>query len=194
MKRVFTVCLLVSAGFGATADEPVAKFERGGFAKKEVKVYGMTVEETRKGDKDHSSSIQPPVLNLELQAKFTEKAAVGNPDACNVDASISYMHLGSDIQVDTTIDNEVCAASHGNYTIRIKTVRNGEDHIESITEPWERKNDSPITITKYYAMQDDADLSWVRIRTDRKTGCLCINDAAGEAGLQEMSETGQQLK
>lgn len=174
MKRTFAVCLLISVVFGATADERAVKFERGGFSKKELKIYGSAVVEKSQGDKTESS-IRAPVLNLELNFKLTHKTAVRNPDACNVDASISYIHVGSDVQVDTRIDNEVCAASHGNYTVKIKTVRNGEDHVQSFTESWERKNDSPVWITKFYGIQDDADLSWVRIRTDRETGCLCIN-------------------
>lgn len=174
MKRTFAVCLLISFVFAATADESAVKFERGGFSKKALKIYGSALVEESKGDKTESS-IRSPVLNFELNFKVTQKTAVRNADACNVDASISYIHVGSDVKVDTRIDNEVCAASHGNYTVRIKTVRNGEDHVQSFTESWQRNNDSPVRITKFYEIQDDADLSWVRIRTDRETGCLCRN-------------------
>jgi hypothetical protein len=149
MKRTLAVIVLVLAGFGVLADESAPKFERGGFTKKELNIYGQIVEEKSNGDKVDPSSTLVPVLEFESNVTLTQKPAVRNPDACNVEASISYVHLGSDVRVDTSIDNEVCAASHGNYTVKIKTLHDGEYEIQSFSEPRKRHEASHIRFTQY---------------------------------------------
>jgi hypothetical protein len=106
---------------------------------------------------------------IEYAVKMEQKA----PDrkSCQVQVSLAYLQFDDRAQVDSIIDNSDCAASSGEYTVRIK-VRDREGNIQRVeyVESWARADDKAIETQKNYEIGSDMDL--VRVSTT-KLRCLC---------------------
>ncbi len=157
--------LLVGVVGGMHAAE---KYERGGISKKTLKIYGVTVEEYQKRDLP-----EPPMpkLNLDIDVAF-ETRVIPLPNGCELEAAISYIDLVDQVQVDATIDNRTCAASYGEYAIRVHTEsKTGATQIARHVENWRRTDAETVEVTKLYPL--DGRLRQVRIRSSTEAGCLC---------------------
>ncbi len=96
------------------------------------------------------------------------------PNACDADVTISSTQMNDKIRIKARIVNKDCAASSGSYTLRMLTMNeNGETHMHAFSESWSREDDAPVESVKYFDMEGDVDLLRVRVRTSRKTACIC---------------------
>lgn len=103
------------------------------------------------------------------------------PDACNARVSISYMQMNQKVRIDTTVINEDCVVSGGDYTLFVRTIDEaGEAHTRNITESWARKTAAPIELTQDYDLGSNVGLLSVNVRTSKKTACTCLGEEAGE--------------
>ena len=107
---------------------------------------------------------------------------IEQPNSCDADLSISSTQMNDRIRIRAKIVNKDCAASSGKYTLRILTMNEeGETHLRQFPESWSRQNDAPIELTRYFGMESDVDLIWVRVRTSSKTACTCNDEPAASS-------------
>ena len=121
-------------------------------------------------------------LNGTIEIKKTIKLPpqlIEQPNSCDANLSISSSQMNDRIRIRARIVNKDCAASSGDYTLRILTMNEeGETHLREFPESWSRQNDVPIELTRYFGMESDVDLLWVRVRTSSKTACTCNDESA----------------
>ena len=90
---------------------------------------------------------------------------------CRANLSLEYWQEGHLARVNTTIGNDECAASGGEYRIRIVyRGDDGESETDEYDETWEREDDRPVSTSKTYEIGDDVDL--LRVRS-RGLSCEC---------------------
>ncbi len=107
---------------------------------------------------------------------------VEHPNSCDADLGISSTQMNDRIRIKARIVNKDCAASSGDYTLRILTMNEeGETHLREFPESWSRQNDAPIELTQYFGMESDVDLIWVRVRTSSQTACTCNDEPAASS-------------
>lgn len=98
--------------------------------------------------------------------------------ACNANISISYTQMNERIRVKTSIDHEDCAASSGEYRLRIRTRDEAlELHTVEISKSWAREKNAVIELTEYYDIGADVDLVSLRIKQSPKKGCTCKDES-----------------
>jgi hypothetical protein len=119
---------------------------------------------TREGKLEFKTTVRLPSQSFE------------QPAACNARVSISYMQMNEKVRVDTTVVNEDCVVSTGDYTLFVRTIDEaGEAHTRNITESWVRKTAAPIELTQDYDLGSDVGLLSVNVRTSKKTACTCVD-------------------
>ena len=111
---------------------------------------------------------------------------IERPGVCDARVSISYMQMNEKVRVDTTVVNEDCVVSAGDYTLLVRTIDEaGESHTRNITESWGRKTAAPIELTQDYHLGSDVGLLSVKVRTSRKTACTCVDGVGTDPGEVE---------
>ena len=97
---------------------------------------------------------------------------------CQAQVSISYVPMYDKVRVETAVEHDGCAASSGNYTLRVRTRgTDGAVATQDIQESWRRTHAVRVDRTDVYPLDPERELVWVRVRTDRKTNCRCEADA-----------------
>jgi hypothetical protein len=120
--------------------------------------------------------VKIPGRKMEITRKLTLPAQPTNVGTSNCEAhfNTSYLQMNDQVKVVTTVKNEICGASHGVFTLRLRTLtETGETLTRSFSESWMRRNEEAALVTTYYPMQGSTDLIWVRVGSSRKTACLC---------------------
>ncbi|MCZ6619973.1 MAG: hypothetical protein O7E57_17785 [Gammaproteobacteria bacterium] len=103
-----------------------------------------------------------------------------SPNACHAELAISYAQMNDRIRVETKVVNEACIISSGDFTLRVRsTDARGESRTRTFSEFWLRTEDGPIELTRYYPMEGDVDLLWVRVGTTARTACTCDASRSG---------------
>ena len=93
---------------------------------------------------------------------------------CQADLSISYAQMYDKVRIDTTIRQDGCPASNGDYRIRLRTrAEDGAINNHEFQESWSRAEAGTIEIRKDYPMGPDPDLVWARIQTTHASNCRC---------------------
>ena len=94
-----------------------------------------------------------------------------NTSACKADLNLEYYQKGTSAHVKSTLHNEDCGASSGNYTVRVqfKDASGGTQLLE-FDETWQRDDDSDVTSEKEYFIGDDIDIRRIR---SRNLSCRC---------------------
>lgn len=109
--------------------------------------------------------------------KFTYSLTLpqsSEPTACNAEVRISYLQMHERIRVDTTVTNDQCAASSGEYVLKVRTRNDeGRQRTREFAETWSRKTDEPVETRRFYDMDGDSRLASVQVVTPRKTNCRC---------------------
>lgn len=121
-------------------------------------------------------------LGGEIRHEYTVelKSTLPQPE-CRADVSISYVPMYDKVRVETTVEHDGCAASSGDYTLRVRTRDpQGEVTTQDIQESWRRTDRAPVDRTEVYPLDPERELVWVRVRTARKTNCRC--DAVDDPG------------
>lgn len=105
--------------------------------------------------------------------KLELKSSLPQPE-CRADVSISYVPMYDKVRVETTIEHDGCAASSGDYMLRVRTRgSDGEVATQDIIESWRRTDADRFENAKVYPLDPERELVWVRVRTQRKTNCRC---------------------
>ena len=114
-------------------------------------------------------------LNIELKNTVTLEARLGG---CEAKLALEYLQKGDQAEVDIEINNDECAASHGDFSIHVRYRHdNGEMFTDEFPESWSREDDQPIKMSRLYPIGDEVDL--IRVRS-RGLNCSC-----GAAGVSE---------
>jgi len=94
-----------------------------------------------------------------------------NTGACKADLHLKYFQKGTDAHVETTLRNEECGASSGNYTVRVQyRDATGGSKLVEFDETWKRNDASDVTSEKDYFVGDDVDI--MRIKSSNLS-CRC---------------------
>jgi hypothetical protein len=90
---------------------------------------------------------------------------------CRAAIAVTYYQRNTQARVTGTLDNSYCAASSGEYRIRI-SLRNdaGESSALDFIEPWQRGDNETIEFTRDYDIGENVDLSRVQARG---LSCTC---------------------
>ena len=93
---------------------------------------------------------------------------------CEAHLSISYAQMYDQVRVDTTIRQDGCPASSGEYRIRMRTrAEDGGVNNHEFRESWSREEPGTLEFRKDYPMGDDPDLIWARVQTSHASNCRC---------------------
>lgn len=107
---------------------------------------------------------------------------------CQADLSISYAQMYDKVRVDTTIRQDGCPASSGEYRIRMRTrAEDGEVNNHEFHESWSREEPGTLEFRKDYPMGPDPDLIWARIQTSHNSNCRCAPVAMEEPPPGDMA-------
>ena len=98
-----------------------------------------------------------------------------DPNACEVELLLESWQVNDRVRVDTQVlINDSCVASHGTYKLKVRTKAPGDEvHTREYVESWRRTDDDPVKFTRYYDMEGDLDLLWVRLRSSEMSRCVC---------------------
>ena len=100
---------------------------------------------------------------------------------CQADLSISYAQMYDKVRIDTTIRQDGCPASNGEYRIRMRTrAEDGAVNNHEFHESWSREEPGTLEFRKDYPMGEDPDLIWARIQTSHTSNCRCAPVAIAE--------------
>ena len=100
---------------------------------------------------------------------------------CQADLAISYTQMYDKVRVDTTIRQDGCPASSGEYRIRMRTrAEDGEVNNLEFHETWSREEPGTLEFRKDYPMGADPDLIWARIQSSHASNCRCAPVAMEE--------------
>ena len=111
-----------------------------------------------------------------------------NTGACKADLRLEYFQKGANAHVKSTLSNEQCGASAGNYTIRVQyRDAEGNTKLLEFDETWNRDDDADVASEKDYFIGDDIDI--MRIKS-RNLSCHCEEPAM----LEEQSDNSESSK
>ena len=107
---------------------------------------------------------------------------------CQADLSISYAQMYDKVRIDTTIRQDGCPASNGEYRIRMRTrAEDGAVNNHEFHESWSRDEPGTLEFRKDYPMGEDPDLIWARIQTSHTSNCRCAPVAIAEPLPDDMA-------
>ncbi len=128
---------------------------------------------------------------IEYDYKLTLAPTAPTGPSCRAEVSISYVQMYDKVRVDTTIDHDGCAASSGDYTLRMRTKdAAGEAHVDEFEESWQRDDAATVQTTRYYPVDPQREVKWMRVRTVRKTNCQCHGAAEQDAAAEPVAVEG----
>ena len=164
----------------------------------------------------HGSRFDPNPLgggDYSLGHEFTMRRAAGQGEGrvigtitlaleprkpeCEAGVSISYAQLNTQVSVETTVDHDGCAASGGDYEVRLRTVDvDGDVETRTFAESWSRTDAKPMTTTKLYDIGSGRRLVWAQVSTAPATNCRCHGvedealryDAVDQSALNQHKE------
>ena len=95
-------------------------------------------------------------------------------DLCDANLSISYTQMNDRVRIVREVSNDDCPSSEGVYTLRIRTMGDGGNaRTRTFEESWLLDGQAEEKAQKYYSMDGDTRLIWAKIKTSRKTRCIC---------------------
>ena len=88
--------------------------------------------------------------------------------------------------VKSTLTNDQCAASRGDYTIQVR-YRNAEDVVETAEYPetWERTDSAPVVRERDFMIPDNVDV--IRVKS-RGLSCECIAAAPADEDVTDPAD------
>ena len=104
---------------------------------------------------------------------------------CDADLSISYTQMNDRVRIRREVANDDCPSSEGIYTLRIRTLgEDGEARTRTFEESWVLDNQTKDKSQEFYSMDGDVRLIWARVKTSRKTRCVCRIPGSTTEGLE----------
>jgi len=154
MKSIFPIVIVTLAAI-VVSNDGLAQGHPDASGEASIKIYRSSEYQTE--SKEFEKSV-PVVLEY-------------NSDACEADLHLEYFQAGPDANVKTTLINEACGASSGNYTIRIRFKdANGDMGLIEFEEAWNRDDDATLTSEKNYFVGEGLDITRVN---SRRLSCSC---------------------
>ncbi len=121
---------------------------------------------------------------IEITTKVTLPQQ-GVSGLCDADLSISYTQMNDRVRIRRQVANDNCPSSDGVYTLRIRTLsEDGEARTRTFEESWVLDNQTKDKSEKFYSMDGDVRLIWARVKTSRKTRCVCRISRTATEGLE----------
>ena len=121
---------------------------------------------------------------IEIKTKVTLPQQRAS-DLCDAALSISYTQMNDRVRIRRAVANDDCPSSNGVYTLRIRTLReDGEARTRTFEESWVLDNQTKDKSEKFYSMDGDVRLIWARVKTSRKTRCMCRIPGSATDGLE----------
>lgn len=119
---------------------------------------------------------QGPKKHHEIRYDMKISTTPAENPRCEAQLLLNYIQKNTVAEVDTTLNNPDCAASGGDYTIRVR-FRDENNELQSLEYPesWRREDDQPIEQRKEYFIGENVDLVSVR-----SSNLQCRCDAAEE--------------
>ena len=110
---------------------------------------------------------------IEVKTKITLPQQ-GTTGLCDADLSISYTQMNDRVRIVRNVANEDCPSSDGIYTLRIRTLGDdGEARTRTFEASWVLEDQNSDRREDYYSMDGDTRLIWAKVKTSRKTRCVC---------------------
>ena len=110
---------------------------------------------------------------IEVKTKVTLPQQ-GVTGLCDADLSISYTQMNDRVRIVRSLVNEDCPSSDGIYTLRIRTLGDdGEARTRTFEESWVLEDEKKDRTEEYYSMDGDTRLICAKVKTSRKTRCVC---------------------
>ena len=128
-------------------------------------------------DEARERAIKLKPIQLERKLKLPGQELL-TEQHCQAEFEVSFMQMNDRIRVDTLIDHDQCGASGGEYTLRVRTYKQGESITRTMTEQWQRSAAEALELTTYYPMEGANTVGWVRVKTDPLVACLCAEEGA----------------
>jgi len=92
-------------------------------------------------------------------------------NTCQASITLNYHQRNTQARVESTIENESCVASTGEYDLLVNILdENGVNRNLSFSEAWEQKDDSPLIFSRDYPIGENVTLKRVVTRGIR---CEC---------------------
>jgi hypothetical protein len=130
-----------------------------------------------------------PGVEIPKKLHLPEQSPHFDPTACIARYTVAYAQMYDKVRVKTKITNEDCAESSGRYTLRLRTVdEQGETQTRTIVEDWQRDSAKPLEQTRYYPMDGNSDLIWVKVKSNRKTSCVCATNRPEPQGVEKQTK------
>ncbi len=111
-----------------------------------------------------------------LEIGYTSHRTPGEKNAavCRAHGSVTYGQMDRAVFVEATLENEDCAASYGQYRVRLITrdlagTRHNMHHIED----WARTDAEPVLASHEYVVAAGHELVRVTLTAPGDTGCIC---------------------
>lgn len=98
---------------------------------------------------------------------------------CEAQVSISYVQRNTKVDVETTVEQDGCMASSGDYALRLRTI-DGEGEIDTrkFEESWTRSSPGTVRAEKTYDIGGGRRLISAQVSTAPATNCRCDEVAA----------------
>jgi hypothetical protein len=152
------------------ANDRTEKFERGGFTKKVSKVSGKATGSVELTDTQEGKVVDHVI---ESEIEFNQVPTAQSPDACHAELAISYVRLGDQVEVETTVRVNDCTRSEGSYSIGVRsTLQNGEVARDNYHETWSQGIAGDLVLIANYPLPPASRLSGVSIKSDPRP-CTC---------------------
>lgn len=125
-------------------------------------------------DNMRKATIQGRQIDVTKTLTLPEQRQRVDSSQCEARFTLAYVQMNDKIRVKMQVTNNDCIASGGEYQLRVRSVSEAQEiQTRTIDASWARTEEGPIKFTKYYAMEGDTDLVWVKIKSKRKTACIC---------------------
>ena len=114
---------------------------------------------------------RPAAVSETKTSTLTFEAPKLESAQCTATMELSYFQRNTVARVTGKIENKICAASGGEYTLAVN-VRdaNGEIKTLEFAETWQRADDKTVELAKDYPIGENVDLTSVR---SRRLRCTC---------------------
>jgi hypothetical protein len=121
-------------------------------------------------EKDHGGG---KTTRIAAEKELSTEIEIAAPPstACQATIMVTYDQRDTIAAVTGSVDNAVCAASHGDYVI-VVTIRDASGDLKTLdfNETWKRDDASPVPFKADYKIGENVDL--VRVRP-RSSTCTC---------------------
>lgn len=126
-------------------------------------------------DKDEEPDTRVHTTEIPYSTTMPMKDLSVGDNKCQASVLLNYAQYNDRVKVESEIENTDCAASHGQFTMVVKSFDdNGEQYTDKYVEKWQRE-DSQSAINKHeYPLRENTQIKRVYTRTGFNDFCTCL--------------------